>query len=152
MVLIAAGSETTSTLLAGATYLLLSNPDAMAKLKFEVRNAFDSADKITIASASRLPYMLACLNETLRMYPPVTGGMVRDVAPGGTTIAGHVIPGGTMVECKPWAMNHSSLYWNDPWAFRPERYLQEKTALANAGALEAFQPFSTGPRNCIGKK
>src|SRR4051795_12215193 len=103
MVLIAAGSETTSTLLAGVTYLLLSNPDAMAKLKIEVRNAFSSADKITIASASRLPYMLACLNEALRMYPPVTGGIVREVAPGGTTIAGHVIPGGTMVECKAWA-------------------------------------------------
>ncbi|KAK3342210.1 putative cytochrome P450 [Lasiosphaeria hispida] len=151
MVLVAAGSETTATLLAGVTYLLMSNPEAMAKLKAEIRNAFNSADEITIASASRLPYMLACLNEALRMYPPVTGSLVRQVAPGGAVIAGHVIVGGVSVECQQWSMNHSSSYWHDPWAFRPERFLYDKANLTKEGALEAFQPFNVGPRNCIGR-
>lgn len=152
VVLIAAGSETTATLLAGVTYLLLSNPEKMAKLKIEVRNAFNSAEEITIASASRLPYMLACLNEALRMYPPVTGSLVRQIAPGGATIAGHVLPGGTLVECQQWSMNHSSDHWHEPWAFRPERFLDAKAELMKADAAEALQPFSIGPRNCIGRK
>lgn len=150
--LVAAGSETTATLLSGVTYLLLSNPEAMAKLKIEIRNAFYSADEITIASASRLPYMLACLNEALRMYPPVTGSTVRQIAAGGATIAGHVLPGGTLAECQQWAMHHSSAHWQDAWSFKPERFLHDKAGLMKADAAEAFQPFSTGPRNCIGRK
>ncbi|KAK0646814.1 isotrichodermin C-15 hydroxylase [Cercophora newfieldiana] len=150
--LVAAGSETTASLLSGVTYLLLSNPEAMAKLKIEIRNAFNSADEITIASASRLPYMLACLNEALRMYPPVTGSTVRQIAPGGATIAGHFLPSGTLAECQQYAMHHSSAHWEDPSSFRPERFLHDnKTGLMKADAAEAFQPFSTGPRNCIGK-
>jgi len=151
-VLVGAGSETTATLLSGVTYLLLSNPEAMAKLKIEIRNAFNSADDITIASASRLPYMLACLNEALRMYPPVTGSLVRQVAPGGAAIAGHVLPGGTGVECQQWSMNHSSSHWHEPWTFRPERFLHDKDNLIKTDVTEAFQPFNVGPRNCIGRK
>jgi len=153
VVLVAAGSETTATLLAGVTYLLLSNPQAMATLKIEVRSAFNSPDEITIASASRLPYMLACLNEALRMYPPVTGGLVRVIAEGGTTVAGHLIPGGTMVECGQWAMHHSSSHWQDPWSFRPERFLdKDKGGMGKKDTFEALQAFSVGPRNCIGRK
>jgi len=156
MVLVAAGSETTATALAGVTYLLVSNPSVMATLKSEVRSAFKSVDEITITSASsRLPYMLACLTEALRMYPPVTGGLVRVIAKGGTVVGGHVIPGGTLVECAPWAMNHSSSHWESPWTFRPERFLHDKEEeeLGNTKhTVEALQPFSVGPRNCIGRK
>jgi cytochrome P450 len=149
--LVLAGSETTATLLAGVTYLLLSNPQVMVELKREVRSAFASADDITIASVSRLPYILACLNEALRMYPPVTGSLVRIVAEGGATVAGHAIPAGTMVECSQWAMNHSSAHWRDPWSFHPERFLS-KGKIGKKDTLDALQPFHVGPRNCIGRK
>ena len=151
VLLVVAGSETTATLLAGVTYLLLSNPQAMANLKLEVRSAFKSAEDITIASTSRLAYMLDCLNEALRMYPPITGSLVRLVAKGGATIAGHVLPEGTMVECQQWAMNHSSSHWQDPWSFCPERFLNKRD-VNSKDTFEALQPFSVGPRNCIGKK
>ena len=149
-VLVAAGSETTATLLSGATYLLLSHPSSLERLRREVRSSFQSADEITIASASRLTYMVACLGEALRLYPPLTANLVRQAAEGGAVIAGHLVPGGTMMECQPWAMNHSSAHWKDPWAFRPERFLHNDTE--EKDVMEALQPFSLGPRNCIGKK
>ena len=77
MILIIAGSETTATLLSGVTYLLLTNPQALATLTKEVRSAFQSEDDININSVSRLTYMLACLNEALRMYPPVSCFLLR---------------------------------------------------------------------------
>lgn len=158
--LVVAGSETTATLLSGATYLLLSNPQAMERLKTEVRSAFNSAEEITMANVStRLPYLLACLNEALRMYPPVTGSLVRLIAKGGATVAGQVIPEGTMVECAQWAMHHSSSHWEDPWSFKPERFLHQHGDEQNGQAqrekrdtLEALQAFSVGPRNCVGRK
>lgn len=91
-----AGSETTATTLSGATYLLLTHPAALAALAREVRSAFASADEITLGSVSagKLPYMLAVLNEALRLYPPVTSGLVRVVPAEGEQISGHYVPGG----------------------------------------------------------
>jgi hypothetical protein len=89
---IIAGSETTASLLAGVTYLLLRNPDCLARLADEVRAAFRAEDDITLTSAGRLTYMLACLNEALRYYPPAATGFPRVTPPGGATIAGHYVP------------------------------------------------------------
>lgn len=93
-ILIIAGSETTATLLSGVTYWLLRTPDVMKKVMDEVRNMMQSEAEITSNNvATRLPYMLACLEEALRMYPPVPTGLQRrtlapvrisgyDIAPG----------------------------------------------------------------------
>lgn len=91
-VLIVAGSETTATVLAGVTFLLLRHPEKLARLKDEVRNAFESADDITMAKASQLDYMLACLEETMRLYPPVPIGVPRVVPKGGRIICGSYVP------------------------------------------------------------
>lgn len=151
-ILVLAGSETTATTLSGATYLLLTQPDALEKLAREVRSAFTSADEININSVGRLSYLLAVFNEALRLYPPVTSGLVRVVPPEGELIAGHFIPGGTYVEVQQWSMNHSKDNWADPWAFKPERFLSDSEEAAKAGnQLDALQPFNVGPRNCIGR-
>ena len=87
-----AGSETTSSMLSGVTYLLLSNPKALEKVVEEVRTSFKSEDDITLTSVSCLTYMLACLNEALRSYPPVPFGMPRFVPKGGAKISGEFVP------------------------------------------------------------
>lgn len=92
--LIIAGSETTATVLSGVTYLLGQNPAALARLTAEVRGAFKSESEIDIESAGRLSYMLACLNEALRMYPPVSGGLPRVVPRGGKTFLRKYVPEG----------------------------------------------------------
>lgn len=169
--LVVAGSETTATLLSGATYLLTTNPEALAKVVHEVRLSFNSADEIDIASVGRLPYMLAVLNEALRCYPPVLANLVRKVPIGGQTISGHFVPEGvssisyrtidslanaghqTLVEVQQWSANHDASNWTDPWIFRPERFLDTAEEAASKGNhLEALQSFNVGPRNCIGRK
>jgi cytochrome P450 len=90
-VLLIAGSETTATLLSGVTYLLLRNSDTMARLTKEVRATFKSEDEIDFISVNKLTYMLACLNEALRHYPPVPIALPRVVPKGGRHIAGHFI-------------------------------------------------------------
>lgn len=93
-ILVVAGSETTATLLAGVTYFLLSNPAAYAQCVGEVRQAFGSEDDISFGSASaRLPYTLACLDEALRLLPPVPSLLQRRTLPGSPTpIAGCTVP------------------------------------------------------------
>ncbi|KAJ8131179.1 hypothetical protein O1611_g2446 [Lasiodiplodia mahajangana] len=151
-ILVLAGSETTATTLSGATYLLLTHPDVLEKLKHEVRSSFTDASQININTVGNLKYMLAILNEALRLYPPVTSGLVRSVPKGGAQVAGHFAPEGTLVEVQHWSANHSTDNWADPWDFKPERFLgSSKEALEAGNKLEALQAFNVGPRNCIGR-
>ncbi|KAI8624022.1 isotrichodermin C-15 hydroxylase [Xylariaceae sp. FL1651] len=152
LILVLAGSETTATTLSGATYLLLTHPDVLEKLKREVRSAFKDESEISINTVGNLTYMLAILNEALRLYPPVTANLVRVVPKGGAQIAGHYVPEGTLVEVQQWSANHSKDNWVDPWEFKPERFLSSSEEALQAGnKLESLQAFSTGPRNCIGR-
>ena len=90
--LIIAGSETTATLLAGVTYFLLMNPVALEKLENEICSTFKTEDEIDILSVNKLTYMIACLNEALRLYPPGASGLPRVVPRGGTIISGKHVP------------------------------------------------------------
>ena len=64
------GSETMATLLSGATYYLLRNPEVMEKLKSEIRSSFKSEKDIAFATVSQLPYLLAVLNEPFAFTRP----------------------------------------------------------------------------------
>jgi cytochrome P450 len=91
-ILIMAGSETTATLLSGVTYFLLTNPHAIKRLEEEVRSTFSSEDEINVLSVNKLSYMLACLDEAFRMYPPLPTGLPRVVPKGGAIIADRFVP------------------------------------------------------------
>ncbi|OTB05990.1 hypothetical protein M426DRAFT_319363 [Hypoxylon sp. CI-4A] len=147
--LIVAGSETTATLLSGALYMLTTHPDTLEKLTKEVRSAFNNDDEITLTSVSKLSYMLACLNETLRHYPPVPLGLPREVPQGGVFILGKFVPQGTAVAVWQYAVNHDPTFWTEPGTFNPERFTGDPKFKNDR--LDAMQPFSVGPRNCIGK-
>lgn len=77
-ILIIAGSETTATLLSGVTYWLLRNPDKLEKAITETRSVMKSeADITSTSAATKLPYMLACIEEAFRLYPPVPTSLQR---------------------------------------------------------------------------
>lgn len=85
--LIVAGSETTATLLSGCTFHLLKNPAVLNKLVHEIRTFFEKDSDITLLEVSKLKYLLAVLDESLRMYPPVPIGLPRIVPEGGEMIS-----------------------------------------------------------------
>jgi len=91
-VILIAGSETTATVLSGAAYNLARNAHVRRKAQVEVRTAFKSDDDITLSSLSRLPYLSAVIEESLRCFPAVPGTFPRRTGPDGDTIAGHFVP------------------------------------------------------------
>ena len=90
--LIIAGSETTATLMSGVTYYLLKNPDKMERLVTEIRQAFASPQEISFVSVNKLTYLLACLDEALRVYPPVPDAFPRNTGPNTEIICGKTVP------------------------------------------------------------
>ncbi|KAF2692138.1 cytochrome P450 [Lentithecium fluviatile CBS 122367] len=130
--LIVAGSETSATTLSGLHYYLLTNPDAYARLKKEVRSAFTSPEEVTAKIATALPYLTACIDETFRAYPPIPL-RCRDTDQSQTTLGVHM-----------WSVTHNPKHFVGPYAYRPERWLE------GTDDLDASKPFLIGPRMCMG--
>ncbi|KAM7192424.1 Cytochrome P450 [Naviculisporaceae sp. PSN 640] len=148
-VLVAAGSETTATTLCGIMYYLLTNRDMFNIVLQEILNTFTSESEITAETAAKLPYLNACIEESLRLYPALPTALPRIVPEHGRDIEGYFIPEGTGVGIPIWAASRSEASFRNPLKFVPERWMGN-AAYAN-DKLEAAQAFSMGPRNCIGK-
>jgi cytochrome P450 len=144
-----AGTETTATLLSGLTFHLLQNPARMQKLVTEIRSSFQHENELTIERLQALPYLHACVEEGLRMYPPVTNGLPRVVPTQGTVVDNKVVPGGTIVYSHNLATYRNPNNFRDPYSFIPERWLDDGYA---SDKKHALNPFSVGPRACLGKK
>lgn len=151
-VFVVAGSETTATLLSGATYLLLTNPRVYSLLTQEIRAAFGNETEISIARAGELRYLSAVIDESLRLYPPAPTSHPRLLPRQGATIAGQYVPGGFMVGINQYSMFRSPLNFSRPEEFIPERFLLAGEEEWSREKREALQPFSHGPRNCVGRK
>lgn len=150
---IVAGSETTATELCGLTNHLLRNPEILKKLKDEIRDACKTEADINMDVLANLPYMNACIEEGLRIFPPVPVGLLRTVPKGGSLIDGHPVPENTSVAVSSWGASHSASNFVEPDTFIPERFLDapDSKAKFSSDVRKAAQPFSLGPRGCIGR-
>lgn len=149
-VLVVAGSETTGTALSGILGNLLQNPEIMEKVSQEIRQSFKNASEISADQVSNLSYLNAVIEEGLRLCTPVALGLPRVVPAGGAEVSGHLLPGGTFVSCPGYASNRSSINFpNSPSTFDPTRWLPPSNPSKTSPS--AFNPFSLGPRNCLGR-
>lgn len=146
---IIAGSDSIATALAGVTWYLLKHPAIMQKLKEELDSTFQSEQEITVQRVEQLPYLVAVMDEAMRIYPVGLAGQASIIPPEGDDIAGHWLPGGTGVFMNQYAVYRSHTNFTEPDVFAPERWLGD--ARFEADKKDAFHPFSIGPRNCIGK-
>ncbi|ROW18107.1 hypothetical protein VPNG_00185 [Cytospora leucostoma] len=151
-----AGGDTVATLMSAAFFYLSRSPECYKRLAHEVRSTFPSGRDIRAGpQLAGCAYLRACIDESLRMSPPSGSVHWREQDPTTTqplVVDGRVIPRGTLVAVSPYALQHNEAYFPDPYAFRPERWLDvpgnEEACRKAHGALGAF---STGPRGCAGK-
>ncbi|KAK4461500.1 cytochrome P450 [Cladorrhinum samala] len=150
-ILIIAGSETTATQLSGTTFWLLTrgNEDKYRRLVDEIRGRFEREEDITLISVQGLEYMNACFEESFRMYPPVPIALPRLTPDKGEVIEGYYIPRKVGVGVPQWASYQTERNFKNHDKFVPERWLGDPEYENDVRAI--LQPFSTGPRNCIGR-
>ncbi len=61
----------------------------------------------------------------------------------------YYLPKATPVHINLWAIQHDERYWQEAQAFKPERWVGDKTGGDRTGGM-AYMPFGLGPRMCIG--
>lgn len=154
--LIIAGSDTTSTAMAATFFYLAHNEAALRKCVKQVREIFGDVEEIVNgAKLNSCNYLRACIDEAMRMSPPVGGGLPRTVLQGGITIDGRFVPEGIDVCVPHYTLHHNEGCYPDPFSYIPERWLPDQTPMYLAGYIEkaqaAFCAFSIGPRGCIGR-
>ena len=139
-----AGTETTALTLAWALYLTSTHPEAAEQIRREGEAVCGDRDP-TAADYSSLAYTRAVIQETMRLYPPIWG-LIR-VAGEADTIGETKINPGDRVVMFAYGLHHSAKYWEDPEAFKPERWLGEA---ARKRKPYTYVPFGGGKRSCIG--
>ncbi|KAG7405169.1 Cytochrome P450 monooxygenase [Fusarium oxysporum f. sp. rapae] len=152
-----AGSDTTGITLRAVFYYLLKDPPKMESLLKELAaeskaGRFSRDDGLVQWEEVRdLPYLSAVINEALRCHPAVGLTLERIVPPTGVTLAGHYIPGGSIVGCSPWVIHQDTdIYGADAAKFRPERWI-EATPEQRKKMTSCLLSFGAGARTCVGK-
>jgi cytochrome P450 len=144
MTILLAGHETTANALTWTFYLLSQHPRAAARLHAEVDDVLAGRPP-GVADLPRLPYTRMVLHEALRLYPPVWSLARRAVE--ADELAGYPIPAGSVIHMSFYALHRHPRLWDEPDAFRPERFAEAETEKRHKFA---YLPFSAGPRKCIG--
>lgn len=142
--LLLAGHETTALVLSWTWYLLSRNPAAEEALRSELDRVLGGRAP-TPADLPALRYTEYVVAESMRLYPPAYSfgrEAVRDC-----TLGEYTVPAGTTIFMSPWVMHRDRRWFEDPLAFRPERWAD---GLADRLPRHVYIPFGGGPRICIG--
>ena len=144
MTLFLAGHETTALALSWSWYLLASHPEAEQKFHAELDDVLGGRTP-AVSDMSNLKYTEMIAKEAMRLYPPAYA--VGREAIEETEIGGFRVPKGTQLFAFQWVTHRDPRYFDDPAAFKPERWTSE-----NSEPLPkyAYFPFGGGPRQCIG--
>jgi cytochrome P450 len=98
-------------------------------------------------------YLRACIEESLRLSPPLPGILPREVQDGGIEVDGRFIPAGIDIGVPSYAVMRNAAYYPDPTAFKPLRWIESDSIAKESVELaqSAFCAFSIGPRGCIAR-
>lgn len=156
------GSDTANTALAAIFYFLSHNPKVLSRLTTSIRTTFSDLESIVSGpKLNSMIYLRACIDESLRICPPIPMPLPREVLSGGLRVDNHLFPAGIIVGVPTYALHHNEKYFNRPFEYDPGRWLikgadgtregEGQSPEKVAKAREAFSPFSLGPRACIGR-
>ncbi len=142
LTLFLAGHETTALALSYALWLLAEHPQAMARARAEL-DVVVGEGQVTARHSRQLPWLDAVFQETMRLYPPAW--VVGRAAAQDLVLGDLHVPAGTGLIMPQWVVHRDERWFDEPFAFRPERWLAESHR-----PRFAYFPFGGGQRTCVG--
>ncbi len=149
-----AGSDTISNTCCAVFYWILHGERAapvtiMSKLQEELDAAIPSGvGAASYAQVKHLPFLKRCIDEGMRLHSTSAIGLPRIVtSPAGISFEDSHFPYGTVLSVPSFTIHHMAEIWGpDVEEFKPDRWLN----LSKRQKM-AFNPFSYGPRACVGQ-
>ncbi|KAG8374860.1 hypothetical protein BUALT_Bualt10G0039500 [Buddleja alternifolia] len=141
-----AGIDTTTSTINRTMIELLNNPESMTKLKKELVSKLNQ-HFCKESDLEALPYLQACVKETLRLHPPAPL-LLSHRALETCQVMNYTVPKNARVLVNVWAIARDPTVWKDPLEYRPERFLE--STLDFKGNDFEFLPFGAGRRICPG--
>ncbi|PSN58810.1 cytochrome P450 alkane hydroxylase [Corynespora cassiicola Philippines] len=157
--LLAAGRDTTASLLSWTLFLLVRHPHTMEKLRAEIALVCNANSGPNRKELKRMQYLQNVLKETLRLYPPVPVNIraairttVLPTGGGPDQNSPVLIPKGSIVAFSVYSMHRRpDLYGMDAELFRPERWNEDMPLQHDPTSSKwGYLPFHGGPRICLG--
>lgn len=139
---IVAGHETTALTLAWALYLCAFDQEVQERARREIDEVV-TGEMVTGEDAQNLPFLRCIVDEALRLYPPA--GIISRTAQKTDMLCARDVRPGDTVMIPIYALHRHKQLWEEPDAFRPDRFADRK-----AIDRYAYLPFGDGPRICIG--
>ncbi|XP_059161817.1 cytochrome P450 2B2-like [Physella acuta] len=141
------GTETVAQTIAWCVLCIVNYPDVQEKIHLEIKEQIGALRMPNIQDKTRLPYLVAVINETVRLSSILPFAVPRSCSTD-TEISGYKIPKGSYICPNLSSVLHDEKIWGDNvMTFHPERFLEHDGKLKK---IEEFVPFSLGPRNCFG--
>ncbi|KAK0495831.1 cytochrome P450 [Armillaria luteobubalina] len=126
--------------------LLPSSHAPHSRFGYHVQKLNDSVS--TADEVKNLPYLDACINEGLRLHSTSALGLPQIVPEGRMSVHGHFFPEGAILSMPSYTIHRDPEVWGDDVEeYRPERWFERDNALIQ----KTFNPFSLGPRACVGR-
>ncbi|XP_021759825.1 cytochrome P450 83B1-like isoform X2 [Chenopodium quinoa] len=147
MVILIAGTDTSSAMVIWAMAELMKNPISMKNVQEELRNVMQHKGCINNSDLVGLEYFKAVVKETFRLQPATPLLIVHETIRK-STIEGYDILPKTLVYVNAWAIGRDPENWSDPEKFMPERFLG--SSIDFKGYDFELIPFGAGRRICPG--
>jgi cytochrome P450 len=145
-----AGIDTTAFTAGFALYYLALNIETQKRLRNEINSILmTKSEDLSGDKLSRMPYLKACVKETMRLRPVSIG--VGRLTTHDILIRDYIIPKGTLIITQNQVSCRQSEYFSDPNSFIPERWLKDSVNFEKRSPF-LLLPFGYGPRMCIGRR
>ncbi|XP_074568521.1 cytochrome P450 78A5-like [Curcuma longa] len=144
------GTDTVAILLEWIMARMVLHPDIQRKAQSEIDDVLGSSRRpISDSDVPRLPFLQSIVKEALRLHPPGPLLSWARLTVHDTHVGGHFVPAGTTAMVNMYAITHDESVWEDPEAFKPERFMEESVSVL--GSDLRLAPFGSGRRVCPGK-
>ncbi|XWS49480.1 hypothetical protein CRYUN_Cryun12cG0007100 [Craigia yunnanensis] len=138
-----AGSDTSAITTEWAMSELLRKPEVLQKARRELLEVIGSERAVKESDMDQLPYIQAIVKETMRLHPAAPL-LLPYKAKNDVEICGYTLPKDSQVLVNAWAIGRDPKYWNNPFSFCPERFLD--SGLDYRGRDFEYIPFGAGRR------
>ncbi|XP_051803051.1 cytochrome P450 2J4-like isoform X2 [Acanthochromis polyacanthus] len=146
--LFGAGTETTTTTLRWGLLYMILHPDIQKRVQAEIDTVIGSSRQPSMTDRENMPYTNAVIHEIQRNANILPFNVVH-MTHRDTTLDKYTIPKGTMIMPFLHSVLNDETMWETPHSFNPQHFLDQDGKFKKR---EAFLPFSTGKRVCLGEQ